>query len=100
MNQPATASKLTAMTIALALLCAVFAVLAGTAVYQAEQRIVTAVSLTTKLNDLEDAIRTSDAARFEKEYLELKKVERDNPSYSDLTEVNERFRKILALEAQ
>jgi two-component system sensor histidine kinase/response regulator len=104
MSQPATSSKLTGMTIALALLCAVCAVLAGTAVYQAEQRIVTAVSSTTKLNDLEDAIRTSDVPRFEEEYVELKKVERENRSYSDLTEtlteVNERFRKILALEAQ
>jgi two-component system sensor histidine kinase/response regulator len=104
MNQPATSSKLTRMTIALALLCAVSAVLAGTAVYQAEQRIAVAVSITTKLNDLEDAIRMSDVPRYEKEYLELKKLHEDNPSYSDLTEtltlVSERFRNILDLEVK
>jgi PAS domain S-box-containing protein len=94
----------TAVTIGLALFCALCAALVITVARRVEDRIRAVDSISASLTELADAVRVSDRTRFDQISLDLNKTQLKNPSYSEistsLSGVSEQFRHILALEAE
>ena len=94
----------TVATIGLALLCALSAALVAIAVQSAESRSRRAISAIAHMVELQDAVRSSDPAGVEKHWLELSRMNPDNPSYPEiagtLAVVKQRFQRILALESE
>jgi two-component system sensor histidine kinase/response regulator len=94
----------TVATIGVTLICVLCLGLVATAVDRVERDIHSDVSIMGDLIAIEDAVRTSDRARFEKLWLELDKKQKDSRPPLQIGDllmtVNDGFRRLLALESE